>query len=132
MNEKMFEAAKKANALSYSPYSNYRVSAACLLKSGEIVSGMNIENSSYGLSMCAERVTLFRVYAMGYKKDDIVSLMIYTNRTDSMPYPCGACRQVMSELMHHDCPVYVVNDNKKVEEYTVSSLLPCIFGPESL
>lgn len=130
--KEMFDAVKKENVLSYSPYSKYRVSAACLLKDGRIITGINIENSSYGLSICAERCTLFRVYAEGYKRDDIVSLMIYTNRLDSMPYPCGACRQVMSELMPMDAKVYIVNDQEMEEEYTVSSLIPHCFTPDNL
>jgi len=132
MNKSQFEEAKKQNELSYSPYSHYRVSAAVLLTDGKIVSGMNIENSAFGLSICAERCTLFKVYSMGYKKDDIVSLLIYTNRKDSVPYPCGSCRQVMRELMNLDAEVIVVNDLEKPEYFTVDSLLPNSFGPESL
>jgi len=132
MNNKQFEACQKQVNLSYSPYSNYKVAAAVLLKDGSIITGMNIENASYPLSICAERVALFRTYASGYKKDDIVSLMVYSNRTDSYPYPCGACRQVMSELMDLESDVIVVNESKKEDVLKVKDLLPFAFTKENL
>ena len=132
MYERMLEAAKKANELSYSPYSNYRVSCAILLKSGNIITGVNIENASYSLTICAERCGLFRCYASGYKKDDLVSMLIYTNREDSMPYPCGACRQVMAELLGLDKDVTIVNDLGRPETYKVKELLPKTFTEENL
>lgn len=132
MYERMLEAAKKANELSYSPYSNYRVSAAVLLKSGNIITGVNIENACYGLTICAERCALFRCYASGYKKDDLVSMLIYTNRLDSMPYPCGSCRQVMVELLGLDKDVTIVNDTEKPETYKVKELIPKTFTEENL
>lgn len=132
MNLKQFYKAKEINKLSYAPYSNYHVSAAILLKNGDIIAGVNIENSSYGLSMCAERSALFKAYSMGVKKDDITSILIYTDRKDSMPYPCGACRQVMRELMPINAEVIIINDNEEPIYQTVESLLPHSFGPESL
>jgi len=132
MNIKQFEAAKEQSKFSYSPYSNYKVSASILLKNGDIVSGMNIENSSYSLTICAERCALSRCYAMGYTKNDIVSLLIYTNSKTSMPYPCGACRQVMTELMPSDSECIVVNDNKEPITMKVSELIPNLFTKEEL
>lgn len=132
MIKDLLKEAKKENVLSYSPYSKFRVSAALELADGKIVTGVNIENSSYPLSICAERCALFRAYAEGYKKEQIKSILIYTNRLDTMPYPCGACRQVMSELMDKKSPVYIANDTDIIETYTVEELLPKSFGPENL
>ena len=132
MLEKMIEACKKQSELSYSPYSNYKVSAAILMKNGDIVSGINIENCSYPLSICAERCALFSAMSKGYKKDDMVSIMIYTPRLDSMPYPCGACRQVMSELLNKNAQVIIINDKLEPEYHTVEELLPYSFSKDSL
>ncbi len=131
MNEKLFNAAKSANDNSYAIFSKFKVSAAVLLNDGTIYTGVNIENSSYPLSMCAERTCLFKAYSEGVRKDDIKELLIYHPGCDVIPYPCGACRQVMSDLMNHDSKVTVAND-KNYEEYTVGTLLPHSFTPESL
>ena len=131
MNEKLFNAAKDVNNNSYAIFSKFKVSAAVLLNDGTIYTGVNIENSSYPLSMCAERVCLFKAYSEGIRKDDIKELLIYHPGSDVIPYPCGGCRQVMSDLMNHDCKVTVAND-KTFEEYTVGTLLPHSFTPESL
>ena len=94
---KVIEAATLARENSYAPYSKFRVGAALLLKNGEIIRGCNIENASYGLCNCAERTALFTAYAKGYRKDDIVAMSI-SGDTEGPISPCGACRQVMSEL----------------------------------
>ena len=122
---------KEAYKNNYAIFSKFGVSAGVLLKSGEIMTGVNIENSSYPLTICAERCALFKVYSEGFRKEDIVALCIYHEGLDVMPYPCGACRQVMSDLMNHNCPVYIVND-KTSEVHTVSELIPYSFTPESL
>ena len=80
-----------AKVNSYSPYSNFRVGAAALLKNGTVIKGTNIENASYGLSNCAERSCLFSVYSQGYNKNDIVGFAISSDTVDFI-YPCGACR----------------------------------------
>ncbi len=121
--ELLFDKAKKDSINSYSPYSHYIVSASILHKDGTIISGQNIENASYGLTMCAERIALFKSRSMGYKNDDIVSLLIYTPIKDSKPYPCGACRQVMVELMNMDSTIYIANDDL-IEEHKVSDFMP--------
>ena len=132
MDNNQFLKAKAVNHLSYSPYSKYRVSACIKLKNGEYITGVNIENASYPLSICAERCALFKAVSSGYTKDDFESILIYTNRLDSMPYPCGACRQVMAELMNLDSKVIVVNDKEMPEEYKISDLLPHSFNGDNL
>ncbi len=132
MFDKMLEAAKAQSQLAYTPYSNYKVSAAILMKNGEIVTGMNIENASFSLTICAERCALFNALSRGYKKEDMISILIYSPNNYSMPYPCGACRQVMVELLNKNTEVIVVNDLLKPEYYTVESLLPHSFDEGSL
>jgi len=132
MLEKMYQIVKDVNKNSYSPYSNYKVSACILCKDGTFISGVNVENASYGLSMCAERTALFKAISMGYKPGDFDKIMIYTNRNDSIPYPCGACLQVISELMGLDKEVIVTNDNHEFIINKVSDMLPFAFKKENL
>ena len=131
MNKQLFLAAKAASVNSYAIFSHFTVSAALLLNDGRIYTGVNIENSSYPLSMCAERVCIFKAYSEGVRKDDIKSILIYHPGDSIIPYPCGACRQVMSDLLKGDAIVTVANDSK-FENYTVSSLLPNSFSKEAL
>ena len=121
----------KAYKNAYTPYSKFNVGAAVLLKDGTIIKGCNIENASYGLSNCAERTTLFTTYAMGYKKDDIEKFLIVAN-TKRPVSPCGACRQVMAELMNLDTEVFLTNLNRDVKMMKVSELIPYSFSGEDL
>ena len=129
--KKLYEGALLGYKNSYSPYSKFAVGACALLKNGEIIYGSNIENASYGLTNCAERSTLFAIYSKGYRKDDIVSFLII-GRTKDVISPCGACRQVMSELMNPDTPVYLANLNGKVVKYLNKELLPYTFTEDNL
>lgn len=127
----LFNEALIARENSYSPYSKFKVGACALLKNGKIYRGCNIENSSYGLSNCAERTTLFKLYSDGYNKDDVVAFAVIGS-TEGPISPCGACRQVMSELLDLDCPVYLFNLDHKLKKTTVSELLPYSFSKEDL
>ena len=129
--KKLYDGALLGYKNSYSPYSKFAVGACALLKNGEIIYGANIENASYGLTNCAERSTLFAVYSQGYRKNDIVGFMII-GRTDDVISPCGACRQVMSELMEPDTPVYLANINGKIRKYLNRELLPYNFTGDNL
>ncbi len=129
--EKLFEAAREASELSYSPYSKFKVGAALLLSNGEIIKGSNIENASYGLSICAERSTLFSAYNKGYNKEDIKKVAIFANTSDFIS-PCGACRQVLSELVSKDCEIYLLNKIKKYKRVSVEELLPFAFNKENV
>ena len=73
--DKLYEEAKKAFLNSYSPYSKFKVGAALELKNGDIITGTNVENASYGLSMCAERTALFTAYSLGYRKKDFKRML---------------------------------------------------------
>ena len=129
--ELLIEKSIEALKLSYSPYSNFRVGAAILLKDGNIILGANIENASYGLTMCAERNTVFRTILSGYKTEDMVAMALCAE-ADEVPYPCGACRQVLSELFPVDAPIYVHNTKGKMLETNVKELLPYIFNKENM
>lgn len=122
-----FEALKN----SYSPYSNYKVGAALLLNNGKIIKGTNIENASYGLSNCAERTALFTAYSLGYRKEDIKGIAIASLSTPPAS-PCGACRQVISELMNDGAFVIYGNKENEIYEMKVKDLLPGAFSKECL
>ena len=129
--EQLIEKAKEARALSYSPYSNFKVGAALLTKDGQVFLGANIENSAYSLCMCAERNALYNAYMHGYKKEDFVALALAAD-TDKPCSPCGACRQVISEIFPEDAPIYMANMSGSVQETTIKELLPYAFSSEDL
>ena len=123
----MIRSAIEAMHNSYSPYSNFKVGASALLKDGTIILGTNIENASYGLSMCAERVCLYNVYAKGYRKNDIISMCVASKKIVT---PCGACRQVMIELLNPDTLIILTDELGNTKEYLVKDLLPDSFKLE--
>ncbi len=130
-NKDLLKYALEALKNSYSPYSNYKVGAAILLKNGKIVKGTNIENASYGLTNCAERSALFTTYSLGYRKEDILGIAI-ASLSNEPASPCGACRQVINELMDQDAFVVYGNDLDVVYEMKVKDLLPGAFSKENL
>jgi cytidine deaminase len=113
------------------PYSKFKVGAAILTKDGKMIQGANIENSSYGLSMCAERTALYNTYLQGYRKDDIVAMAVI-GPTEGPISPCGACRQVMVELMNNNTPIYLSNLTRVVKETSPMGLLPFAFSGKDL
>ena len=122
------EAARAARASAYAPYSKFRVGAAVLLANGARVHGANIENASFGLTCCAERVAIFSAIAQ-HPGARITALAVcagddsHSHDSDNGRMPCGACRQVMVEFMSPDAPVWIDG----VGEMTLSSLLPTPF-----
>lgn len=130
--EELMERAKKASENAYAIYSNFRVGAALLTKEGQCVVGCNIENASYGLCNCAERTCLFSAYSMGIKKEDIVAFAVYSP-LEHLVTPCGACRQVMHELLLPTTPVYMAYGKEiKYQESSVEQLLPYSFTGDDL
>ena len=123
--------AKEARVLSYSPYSHFAVGAALLTKDGQVFVGANIENSSYPLCMCAERNALYNAMMDGYKKEDFVALALSAD-TDEPCSPCGACRQVISELFPKNAPIYMSNLKGDEKETTIDELLPFAFSEDDL
>jgi len=129
--EKLYQAALDAYHNTYSPYSKFGVGASIELKNGKIISGANIENASYGLSNCAERSAIFSVYSQGYRKDDIMRILVLAN-TKGPVSPCGACRQVLMELMDDESEVILTNLNKDIKICKVKDLLPYAFSEGDL
>ena len=121
--EELIKAAKKARLKAYAPYSDWQVGAALKSKEGKIYSGCNIENAAYGLSMCAERVALFKAVSEGVT--DFEALVLVSDREEPAA-PCGACRQVLAEFAL-TLPVFLVNLQEKVIRTTVGELLPAVF-----
>ncbi len=128
--EKLLDAAQAARENSYSPYSKFKVGAAVLTSDGSIFTGTNIENASYGLTVCAERNAIFA--AVGAGKRNIRALALVTQKLPGLDFnsPCGACRQVMSEFIAPDAPVLIaVLDEGKRIVYTkqLQELMPFPF-----
>lgn len=132
MDEKqLIKAAEKAMSNSYSPYSKFKVGAALLTKDGKIYPGANIENASYPLAMCAERNAVYHALNRGVNKDDIVALAIIGNTTGPIS-PCGACRQVLHELLPREAAIYLASTNGSVKKTTTDELLPFAFDESDL
>ncbi len=131
MDKALYAAAQTALKNAYVKYSNFPVGAALRLKNGEIITGVNVENASYGLSNCAERTALFTAYAKGYRKEDILEIVVTTDK-DYAVSPCGACRQVMGELILPDAPVHIADAKGNVTTVKNKELLPHAFTEEHL
>lgn len=127
----LVQKAKDARKLSYSPYSHFAVGAAVLTKDGQVFIGANIENSAYPLCMCAERNALYNAYMHGYKKEDFVALALSAD-TDEPCSPCGACRQVISELFPKDGVIIMTNLKGAYQETNIEELLPFAFSGDDL
>jgi cytidine deaminase len=122
---KLVRAASKARKGAVAPYSKFKVGAALLTKSGEIIGGANVESASYGLTCCAERVALFKALTGGKKNFVAVAVVA---RAPGGPMPCGACRQLLAEYAP-DARVWVADsrDLKAPREFSVRELLPRAF-----
>ena len=123
MKQELLNAALSARERAYAPYSKFLVGAAVLAKSGKIYTGCNIENASYGLTVCAERNALFS--AVGAGEREFTALCVVGD-TEAPISPCGACRQVMAEFKVH-C-IILANLKGDVKEYTLEELLPYGFS----
>jgi cytidine deaminase len=125
LRDKLVQAAARARKGSVSPYSRFKVGAALLTKSGEIIGGANVESASYGLTCCAERIALFKALTDGKKNFVAVAVVA---RCDDGPMPCGACRQLLAEY-GPDAKVFIADSRApgKVREFTVRELLPAAF-----
>ncbi|MBP8001828.1 MAG: cytidine deaminase [Chloroflexi bacterium] len=124
--ELLFAAARLARLHAYAPYSHYPVSAAILAEDGRIFTGVNVENASYGLTVCAERIAIFKAVSEGVRR--ILAVVVITENGGS---PCGACRQVISEFAS-DIPVWLGDAQGNMRQTTLYTLLPDHFGPEHL
>ena len=121
-NELLIKKAKQVSEKAYAPYSGFKVGAALLTKSGKVFTGCNVENSSYGLSNCAERTAVFKAVSEG--EMEFSELVIYVD-SDILFTPCGACRQVLSEFSS-DLKITIISNKDRLET-TISELLPYKF-----
>lgn len=126
MTDALLELARQAREQAYAPYSRFLVGAALETRNGHRFLGCNVENAAYGLCNCAERTALFAAIAAGCRPGDFVRLAVIGD-TEGPISPCGACRQVMSELCHPGMPVLLGNLHGNVQETTVNALLPGSF-----
>jgi len=119
----LLAAAREAQAFAYAPYSNFRVGAAVLTSDGSIYRGCNIENASYGLTVCGERVALFKAISDG--RMDIAAVAVVTSAA-TLCKPCGACRQVIAEFSQADNPIVILSASStgEVVMETITALLP--------
>ena len=122
------DAATNALKLAYCPYSKFPVGAAVLVAEGKIFSGCNVENASYGLTICAERNAIFKAVSEGYLR--LRTLAIASN-SNSPTFPCGACRQVINEF-GNDIEIYCFPKGGEVYRTNIMKLLPNSFGPGDL
>lgn len=127
--QELIEEAKKGRDLAYTPYSKFKVGAALLTKDGKVYRGCNIENAAYSMCNCAERTALFSAYAGGNRDFQMLAVIADTDRPVT---PCGACRQVISELCPRDMTVILSNLKGDVQQLTVEELLPGAFSKEDL
>jgi cytidine deaminase len=126
--ERLIQEAEKAREKAYTPYSKFKVGAAILCDDGKIFSGCNIENASFGLTICAERVAIFKAISEGSTKIIAIAVIGNTNKPCS---PCGACRQVISEF-GEDIPLIMTNLKGEVKIKKIKELLPEAFGKNDL
>lgn len=120
--------AKQARENAHAPFSNFRVGAALRAKSGRVYGGCNVENASYGLTCCAERVAIFKAISEGEHGFDAIAVV---TDTDTLTPPCGACRQLIWEFCG-DVPVVLANLKGKIEHESSGRLLPRPFDSSML
>jgi cytidine deaminase len=127
LTDRVIAAARAAQARAYAPYSNFRVGAALEAVDGSVFSGCNIENASYGLTICAERAAISAAVSAGVRK---FRRAVVVSDVDPPAAPCGACRQVLAEF-GLDLPVEGIGPTRSAT-WKLSELLPVAFGPEQL
>ncbi|RCW45382.1 MULTISPECIES: cytidine deaminase [unclassified Halanaerobium] len=128
VKDELFKAALKVQQNAYVPYSNFPLGAAVLTEEGEIYTGVNIENASFGLSNCAERSAIFNAVSHGKKN---IKALLLVSSTEKPVTPCGACRQVIKEFSDN-IEVVMMTDRGKELIMTSSELLPGAFTEENM
>ncbi len=129
-DDELVRTATEAMAKVYAPYSKFRVAAALVTSKGNIHTGVNVENASYGLTVCAERVAVFKAVSEG---DTEIERIAVVSSCEGEVFPCGACRQVLNEFSRGDLTVIISDaSGGGMEKHKLADLLPHSFGPESL
>jgi cytidine deaminase len=126
----LLAAAKAARENAHAPYSKFKVGAALRAKSGKVYTGCNVENSTYGLTVCAERVAIFKAISEGEPVHSFEAIAVITDTKQLTP-PCGACRQIIWEFCG-DVPVIIGNLHGKSETHQMASLFPKPFDSSFL
>ncbi len=127
MKEELIKLLDKA----YTPYSSFKVAAIIETKDNKFIPGVNVENASYGASICAERNAITTAITMGYKKGDFKNIYIMVSG-DKLSMPCFMCRQVITEFFDKECGIILVGKNGEVAKHTVSELCPYPFDATDL
>jgi cytidine deaminase len=127
--QQLINYAKESAGMAYAPYSNFYVGAAALTEQRRIVQGCNVENASYGLTVCAERNCIAQGVITGEQK--FIAMVIYTEQEKLTP-PCGACRQVIAEFFDSSAPILAANHLGEQKQWTLAQLLPDAFTPKDL
>ena len=127
----MEESLKRLLRNSYSPYSGFKVASICLMKDGKSFGGVNVENASYGATICAERVAICTAIASGYKKGDFIKLYVMCD-SPKISSSCFLCRQTISEFFSRDAEIILYSNDGEKETYTVEDLCPYPFGSNDL
>lgn len=123
MERSLIHTARKAATEAYSPFSHVKVGAAILTSDGHVFSGCNVENSSYGLSICAERTAAVKAVSSGSRGFQAVAVV---SNLEELTYPCGACRQFLSEF-GQDMTVIIAGQNNEIKRHRLADLLPETF-----
>jgi len=128
--EDLISMAADARKNAYVPYSNFRVGAALIMDDGSVYTGCNVENASYGATNCAERTAIFKAVSEGHRK--ISAICIVGSKEGSFAFPCGICRQVISEFSDENTKVIVAQNAEKYIVRSVEELIPDAFTPKDL
>ena len=115
----------------YAPYSNFKVAAIIQMNDGKMIPGVNVENASYGATICAERNAITTAVAMGYKPGDFKKLYVMVSG-DKLSMPCFMCRQVITEFFPQDAEIIEMGKNGEIVKQTVAEICPFPFGKDDL
>ena len=133
-NQQLIRMAMEARERAYAPYSQFAVGAAVLTKDGQVYTGCNIENASYGATNCAERTAFFKAVSEGYSEFCAIAVVggedndDISDRFPDYAFPCGVCRQVMKEFCSNDFEIIVAKSTKDYKKFSLADLLPYGFG----
>ena len=127
--EQLFRAAKKVRDKAHVPYSQFKVGAAILTETNEIVVGCNVENAAYPLTQCAEASAIGNLISQGYRT---IKEVLVVGSGNLLCSPCGGCRQRLREFANLQTPIHMCNVNQHLKTSTLEELLPDSFGPENL
>lgn len=130
IQKKLYEAALKAQKHSHAPYSNAHIGAAVLMTDGSVFSGCNVENASYGGTVCAERTAILKAVSEGAKKE-IKEVLVVSNAEKPWP-PCGFCRQVIAEFATEKTLIHTTNNAGVIKTFTFPEIFPEAFTPKHL